>query len=203
MQLQLLKLESEAYVEGTALVSSDEDTGECPSGLSEDKATHGTEGSWESSYITDILVHSGYIEYDPETFVSKLHSLEFPIDPLMFEELEKGHYSGSSSRPERRLLFDRLNSGLKEIYHQLTNPHPWLLAIRPDPGYKLSRDGLLDGFCRSLVGRDRKAIRGTLDKVLMNETKWLNLGDDFDLVGRETERLLLDDIVAELVAELM
>ncbi|KAK4800930.1 hypothetical protein SAY86_021417 [Trapa natans] len=207
MQLHLLKLESEAFREGTAVISSDEDTGECTLGLSEDKAaTRATEGSWESSYVTDILFCSGYTDYDPETFVSKVHSLDSPIDPLMFDELEKeGYCRGTSLRTERRLLFDHLNFGLKEIYHQLTDPHPWVPSTGSSPalGNELSRNGLLDSLCRAVVGRERKAIKGTQDEVLMNETQWLNLGHDFDLVGRETERLLVDDIVAELVVELM
>ncbi|KAK4776193.1 hypothetical protein SAY87_024154 [Trapa incisa] len=206
MQLQLLKLESEAHTECTALIYSDEDTGEYTPGLSEDKATRGTEGSWESAYVTDILVHSGYIEYDPETFVSKLHSLESPIDPFMFEELEKeGFCSATSLRTERRLLFDRLNFGMKEIYHQLTDPHPWVRTTGSIPamGNKLGRDGLLDGLCRSVVCRDRKAIKGAQDRVLVNDTQWLNLRNDFDLVGKEIERLLVDDIVGELVVEFM
>ncbi|XP_031399070.1 uncharacterized protein LOC116209548 isoform X2 [Punica granatum] len=203
MQLQLLKLESEAYGEGNALISSDEDVGEGPFGTSEDRAAHKTKGSWESSYVTDILVRSGYVDYDPDTFVSKLHSLKSPVDPSMFEELEKSHSSESSSRPERRLLFDRLNSGLNEIYQQLTDPHPWAMAMRPALGFKLSRDGLLDGLCRSLVGRDKKANKGTLDRVLISESQWLNLGDDYDIIGKEIERLLVDDILAEVVVELI
>lgn len=199
----MLKLESDAYGEETALISSDEGNGEWRFGSSEDKATLKTEGSWESRYVTDILVHSGFIDYDPKTFVSKLHSLDSPIDPLMFEELEKGLYNEGSSRPERRLLFDRLNSGLNEIYQQLTDPHPWVMAMTPALGYKLSGDGLVDELCRSLVGRDCKAYKGTLDKVLMNEMRWLSLGDDFDVIGKEIERLLVDDIVVEVVVDLM
>lgn len=203
MQLQLLKLESGAYEQESALISSDEGAGEWPCGSSEDKTGHKIEGSWESSYVTDILVDSGFIDYDPRTFASKLHSLDSPVDPLMFEDLEKRIYDESSSRPERRLLFDRLNSGLNEIYQQLTDPHPWAMATRPALEYRLGKGGLLDGLCRSLVGRDKKANKGSLDKVLVNESQWLNLGNDFDIIGKEIESLLIDDIVVEIVIELM
>ena len=38
-----------------------------------------------------------------------------------------------------------------------------------------------------------------LGKVLVMESEWLDLRDDIDVVGREVERMLLDDLVSEII----
>ncbi|KAK4755190.1 hypothetical protein SAY87_008947 [Trapa incisa] len=207
LQLQLLKLESGAYGQEAALISGDEGTGERPGGSSEENTRHKkNEESWESSYVRDILVHSGFIDYDPTSFATKLHSLDSPVDPSTFEDLEKRVYHETcSSRPERRLLFDRLNSELNEIYQELTDTYPWAtLGMQATLGHRLGNDDkLLDRLCRSLVDGDKQADKGSLDEALTDESQWLNLRGDLDTIGKEIGRVLVDDIVVEVVVELM
>ncbi|KAI3412966.1 uncharacterized protein J3R85_016700 [Psidium guajava] len=199
MQLQLLKLESQACTEGSMLISSDEDAGEGSIHFSEDRGLYRTGESWESSYITNVLISSGYDNSDPEMFIAKWHSPECPVNPLVFEELEKRYCEESCSKPVRKLLFDRVNSALVEIYQQLMDPHPWVHPVASKFDFKWDKDSLRDGLIRILTGQGKKGSKGVLDKLLARESPWLNLGDDIDAIGREVERLLIDDLVAEVL----
>ncbi|KAF8006342.1 hypothetical protein BT93_K0589 [Corymbia citriodora subsp. variegata] len=199
MQLQLLKLESQACTEGSMLISSDEDAGEGLMHFPENRGLYRTGESWESSYIVDVLVGSGYDNSDPEMFIAKWHSPECPVNPLVFEELEKRYCDESSSRPARKLLFDRVNLALMEIYQQLMDPHPWVYPEAAKLDIKWYKDSLQDGLIRFLTGQGKKGSKGVLEKLLARESPWLNLGDDIDVIGREVERLLIDDLVAEVL----
>ena len=59
-------------------------------------------------------------------------------------------------------------------------------------------NGFRDGLLRMLVS-DGKVKDDALGKVLVMESEWLDLRDDIDVIGREVERLLLDDLVAEII----
>lgn len=195
MQLQLLKLESEAYAEGPMLISSDEDVEEGSVGFSEDKGM--VEESREFSYTVNVLLDSGINDADPVIFMSTWYCPECPINPLVFEELEK-KYSNNASWPrsERRLLFDRINLALLTNYQQFAD-------LRPSTriGRKWIKNGLKDGLQKLLASQDKKASNDTAaDKVLARESQWLDMGDDIDVIGREIEKLLTEELINELVA---
>ena len=200
MQLQLLKTESEEYVEGTVQTSSDEDGGEASTGISENNGLCRTEDSWESSYLTDVLSESGIGEAQPDTFLDIWHSLESPVSLSVFDELEK-RYSGGTTCPrsERRLLFDRVNSGIANIHEQFMNALPWVSPATPNLGSKLIKNGLQDYLYR-MLGSQGKAKDTALGKLLVSESQWLNLRDDIDVIGREVESWLLDDLLSEIAS---
>ncbi|GAV62670.1 DUF3741 domain-containing protein/DUF4378 domain-containing protein/VARLMGL domain-containing protein [Cephalotus follicularis] len=200
MQLQLLKLESEIYEEGFMQISSDEDAGEGSVGFPEYKGINRVEENWELSYIVDVLIDSGLNNADPDKFLVTRHSPECPVSPSVFEELEKKYSQLNSwSKSDRKLMFDRINMNLLMIYCQFTDPHPWVkLATRIGP--KLSRNGLEDTLHRLLLSQDKEAKKDLLEKDLERESQWLELRDDIDVIGRDIERFLIDDLVAELVA---
>lgn len=193
MQLQQLKLESESYAEGPMLISSDEDAGD--GSILNEKGVCKTEEGWEPSYIVDVLTGSGFNDADadanPDMFMGAWHSPECPVDPLVFEEVEKKYCDQTSCpRYERRLLFDRINSALLEIYQQFMHPHPWI------------RGRLQDRLCALLAGQEKKCNKDSLGKVLASESQWLALGDEVDVMSGEIERSLTDEVVAEVVAML-
>uniref|UniRef100_A0A2N9H8X1 DUF4378 domain-containing protein n=1 Tax=Fagus sylvatica TaxID=28930 RepID=A0A2N9H8X1_FAGSY len=199
MQLHLLKLESEAYAEGPMLISSDEEGGEGSIGFPNEKGLGKTEESWESSYVVDVLIDSGFSDADAnvDIVMATWHSPECPVDPVIFEKLEKKYSSQTSClRSERRLLFDRINSSLLEIYQQFMDPNAW---VRPATRVG-SKDGLQDRLFVLLGSQEKKSNKDTLGKVLARESQWLDLGDGIDVIGREIERLLIDELVAEVVA---
>ncbi|XP_019437096.1 PREDICTED: uncharacterized protein LOC109343315 isoform X1 [Lupinus angustifolius] len=191
MQLQLLKLESEEYVDGHMLVSSDEDCAV----TSEDNGSCRTEDSWETSYIIDALSVSGIDGAQPI-----LNSLECPVNLSVFDELEKKYSDWTTcSRSERRLLFDRINSGIVTIHKQSMNAQPWMSPSTKNISSELIENRLQDGLHRLL--RNQGNVKDdTMGKVLVMESQWLDLKDDFDVIGMEIEILLLDDLVAEIAS---
>ncbi|XP_028775081.1 uncharacterized protein LOC114731977 [Neltuma alba] len=200
MQLQMLKLEkleSEEYMEGPMLISSDEDGGEAYLGSSEGNGLNGD--SWESSYINDVLSESGIDGTYPLAYSEGWHSLECPVSPTVFGELEKRYSDCTAcSRPERRMLFDRVNSSIVKIYKQFESDRPWLNpTVTNTVGCKLMKKGLQDDLC-ALLRSQGKVENDALGKVLVRESEWLDVRDDVDTIGSEVERLILDDLVAEV-----
>ncbi|XP_021289669.1 uncharacterized protein LOC110420616 isoform X2 [Herrania umbratica] len=198
MQLQLLKLESEAYEEGTMLISSDDDVDEVSVGFAEDKGMPRAEENWESVYIVDVLVNSGINGANLDTFLATWHSPECPVNPSVFEELEKKYCNLNSwSRAERRLMFDRINSKLLETYQQYIDQHPWVKSARKIiPKWNIGE--LEDSLRKSLVGQNKKLHMDAEEMVLAGESQWLYLREDIDVICREMERLLVDELVAEV-----
>ncbi|GMH26422.1 hypothetical protein Nepgr_028265 [Nepenthes gracilis] len=127
MQLQLLKRESEPSYNGPAIISFHEDVEEAPNWFSMERRLLGAEESWGTSYSIDMLTYLGFDDTNPEMFMATWHSAEFPVAPWVFEKLEK-KYSGltTCSRSERRLLFDRINSGIIDIFDRSLDPQPWV-----------------------------------------------------------------------------
>lgn len=201
MQLQLLKLESDEYVEGPMLISSDEDGGEASIGISEENGLCKIEDSWESSYIIDVLSESGIDGSHPLTYLDAWHSPECPVNPSKFDELEKRYSDCTCSRSERRLLFDRVNLGIVKISQQFENDQPWVNPKIPNIGCELTKKGLQDGLCMLLKSQG-KIKDDALGKVLVRESQWLDVKEDVDAIGREVERLVLDDLVAEVAGSL-
>ena len=202
MQLQLLKLESEECVEGTMLISSDEDGGEISSRVSEDNGLCRTEDRWESTYIIDVLSVSGIDGAYPDISFEAWHSPECPMSLSVFDELEKRYSDWTScSRSERRLLFDRINSGLVKIHQQSMDAQPWVSpATTTNVGSKLLKNGLEDGLCE-LLGGQGNVKDDALGRILVRESQWLEMRDEIDVIGREVERLLLDDLVSEIASK--
>lgn len=197
MQLQLLKQESEAYEEGTMLLSSDDEGDEVSVGFAEDKGIPRAEENWESVYIVDVLVDSGLNGVDLDAFLAAWHTPECPVNPLVFEELEKKYCNLNSwSMAERRLMFDRINSKLLEIYQQYVDQHPWVKSGRKIiPQWNIGE--LEDSLRKSLVSQNKKLHIDAGEMVLAGECLWFDLREDIDVIGREIERLLVDEMVAE------
>lgn len=201
MQLQLLKLESESYEEGPMLISSDEDVGEGSTRFSDAIGLCRYQQSWECGYMVDVLGHSGLNDADPDVFLASWHAPECPVSPLVFEELEKNYYDQASPpKSERRLLFDRINSGILEMCQQFTDPHPWVRSEATVMVPRWSKNELQDGLRWLLASQEKNAKKSTTEKVLGKESQWLDLADDIDALGRWIEKLLLNDLVEELVA---
>ncbi|KAI4341817.1 hypothetical protein MLD38_026495 [Melastoma candidum] len=199
LQLELLKLESRAYKEGSMIDMGDDGTVEEPIYSLEGMELHESAENWEFYYITDLLIASGYVENEPaDVFITKWHLLECPADPSIFEELEKLYdYVGSSM--ERKLLFDLINSGVREIYQPLMDPHPW---VRPSPSTihpSWNKEPLPDILMRLVTCCNRKAGKEALDKALVNDANWLSVGDDIDLIGKDLTGLLESALVDELL----
>lgn len=200
VQLQLLKLESEAYEEGPMLISSDEDGVEEPIELADEKMIPKAEENWESLYFADFLTDSGLKDADADTFMARCHSPECPVSLSVFEGLEKKYCKLQSwSRSERRLLFDCINKKLLEIFEHLTDPHPWVRPARRVVPTKDNKNGLVETLQELLICQDKEAGTDAGEMTLSRDSQWLDMRVDIDIIGREIERLLTDELVAEAI----
>ncbi|XP_039031477.1 uncharacterized protein LOC120166236 [Hibiscus syriacus] len=202
MQLRQLQLESEVYEDGAMLLSSDDDGNEVSVGLAEENGRPKPEENWESVYIVDVLVDSGIRRAEPDTFLAAWHSTECPVNPLVFEELEKKYCNvNSRSRADRRLMFDRINSKILEIYQQYRD-QPQMISGRKLIIPECNIGELEDSLCKSLVSQSKKPHMDEGETVFAGEFQWLDLRTDVDEIGRGIERLLVDELVSEVVTGL-
>ncbi|TYI65761.1 hypothetical protein E1A91_D09G179400v1 [Gossypium mustelinum] len=200
MQLRQLKLESEAYEDGTLLLSSDDDSNEVSVGFAEENGRPKAEENWESVYIVDVLVGSGIDGAELDTFIAAWHSPECPVNPLVFQQLEKKYCSlNYRSRAERRLMFDRINSKILEMYQEYNDQPPWMISGKKIiPTWNIRE--LEDSLHKSLVSQNKIRQMDVGEMVLAGECLWLDLRWDIDTIGRGIERLLVDELVAEVLA---
>ncbi|VVB02484.1 unnamed protein product [Arabis nemorensis] len=192
MQLQLLKSESTTtYNEEAMLVSSDEDADQEESSIVTDETliTQEPRKDWKSLYLADVLANSRFSDLNPKSFMTTWHSSESPVDPSLFKDLEK-KYSGlkMSTRLERKFLFDRINSGILEFFEQFTD-------LKPTKVYPKWDINLVQETLRELVSiKYMKPSRDTKE-----ELQQPNLEDDIEVIGKEIEEMLTDELIVELV----
>ncbi|KAF8396725.1 hypothetical protein HHK36_018354 [Tetracentron sinense] len=201
IKLQLLKLESsEAYSEGLGMiVSSDEDTEEGSMGLL--PVENGAEENREFSYLFDVLVDSGFLGAELELVLATWYSPECPVGLLVFETLEKKYGEQTSwTRSERRLLFDRINSALIEILRPYMDPHPWVKPVWKKVGPRWCKESLEEELWNLLVSQEKEVSEDSSEKAMGREMRWMELGDDVDVIGREIERWLIGDVISEVVS---
>ncbi|XP_013592509.1 PREDICTED: uncharacterized protein LOC106300822 [Brassica oleracea var. oleracea] len=192
MQLQLLKLESATYNEGGMLVSSDEDKEqEEESSTITDEIVISQE-DWKSLYLADLLANSRLSDSDHNTVMETT-----PVDPSLFQDLEKKYSTlKTSTRLERKFLFDQISRKLMQILKQFSDPHPWVKPTRVCQKWDVNKieETLLD-----LVTRKEEKPRK--DDVEKRELEWLSLEDDTEIIGRDIEEMLTDELIAELVVD--
>ncbi|THG20436.1 hypothetical protein TEA_009295 [Camellia sinensis var. sinensis] len=187
MQLKLLKMESGAYTDEGMLMSSDKDDE-----IFEDD-------SFECSYLIDVLIDSGFEDADPDMIIATWHSPDCPLGPGVFDNLEKKYCNETWLRSERRLLFDLINTGLVEIFQWLINPHPWVKLLTRKVGPpEWQKHGLKYEVRDFLENEEKKAREEVTERLLDREMLWLDSGDGIDAIGKEIEKLLIDDLIAEV-----
>ncbi|XP_057513181.1 uncharacterized protein LOC130795208 [Actinidia eriantha] len=192
MQLKLLKMENEEYADEEMLMSSDKDVG--PESVTVD------DGNLESSYLVDVLINSGFHDADPDTIMATWHSPECPLGPCVFDNLEKKYSNKTTwSRPERRLLFDRINSGLVELFQWFTDPpHTRVKPPTRMVGLQRQNRGLKCELQKLLASEEEKASEDATERNLDREKQWLGFAEDIDAIGKEVEKLMIDDLIAEI-----
>uniref|UniRef100_A0A1J3I470 DUF4378 domain-containing protein n=1 Tax=Noccaea caerulescens TaxID=107243 RepID=A0A1J3I470_NOCCA len=197
MQLQLLKLESAAHNESGMLVSSDEETDQEELSTITDEAMITQdlgEKDWKSLYLVDLLANSRFSDTD-----DTIDMATTPVDPSLFDDLEKKYSTvKTSNRLDRRFLFDQISRELIQILKQFSNPHPWVNPTRVCPKWDTNK---IQETLRDLV--TRKEEKPSKDDVEEKELQWLSLEDDIEIIGRDIEEMLTDELIAELVVDAM
>ncbi|KAK4397938.1 hypothetical protein Sango_1269300 [Sesamum angolense] len=104
------------------------------------------------------------------------HSLECPISPSVFEALEKKYGKQTSwQKTERRLLFDRINSGLMVIFNPVVNFHPCAASIRRNLCSSFRRDDVEDELWKMLISQEKETSKNLSNKAL---EKWIQLEEE-------------------------
>ncbi|XP_017698157.2 uncharacterized protein LOC103706730 isoform X1 [Phoenix dactylifera] len=203
LQLQLLKLESaDTYAEEPeVLILSDEDTGACcHSPLLKGSVLQAfrDDDDRDFSYLLDVLSESGVHGINQDRIFDAFYSPNSPVGPGVFDKLEKKYcVLVLWSRSERKLLFDLINIILVDLVAPCMDLHPWLVSKRCQPMW--NHEGLAEGVWQMVV-RQRKELAGNLEEVVL-EQRWFSTEEYADMIGREIEKILNEDLLEELVAD--
>ncbi|KAK1265375.1 hypothetical protein QJS04_geneDACA017918 [Acorus gramineus] len=206
MQLQLLQSEyaEEAYTDksetnslcdGETIIQSNDGLE-----VGEEFIPDGADESRDLSYLLEVLVQSGFYG----KLIATWYAPEFPIDPYVFEDLE-AKYGELQTWPkaERKLWFDRINSGLLEILGPCGDLHPWVKPRDKRVGIIWGGEALVEELCEFLIRQEKEGSdEKSREKVLLREMGWLILDDAVDEIGGEIEGYLIDDLLREVVSEL-
>ncbi|ESQ52621.1 hypothetical protein EUTSA_v10016572mg [Eutrema salsugineum] len=202
-QLDTLKSESDSYSDGSGMeVSSDEEyVLESETKENKDSEPIGflnSQESRDSSYIDDILAE---VVLEDKNW-DKRESLDLLITPKIFEKLEKKYYTVTSwKRSERKVLFDRVNSGLAEIVESFTATPTWKKPVSRRLGVVLSTCRLKQELWKVLDRQEKRAKKESLDKVpVMDIDEWLEREADDESVVCELESMIVDDLLSEVVS---
>ncbi|KAL1209974.1 hypothetical protein V5N11_020538 [Cardamine amara subsp. amara] len=190
MQLQLLRIESATH---NKFVPSNEEADQEESSIvtNETLIIQEPGEDWKSLYLADVLAKSSFNGLNPKSFMTTWYSSESPVDPSLFEDLEKKYSClKTSTRLERKCLFDRINSEILDIFEQLTDLQPTKVC----PKWDIER--IQETLGELVTEKYMKPSRDTKEK----ELQWLNLKDDIDeVMGKEIEEMLIDEVIGELV----
>lgn len=208
MQLQLLKLESTGTcADGSeSTITSDDDLEEGSWSLAEEKGDFSAISREENrnyTYLLDVLTESGFHGAEYKGLNGRLHSSEFPLGQGAFEDLEK-KYDRQIAWPryERRLLFDQINSRLVEILGPYLDLHPWVKLNGTRAGVAWDNESLLEAIWQFLV-KCNKEGKGEMQEIFLGwEGRLLEIGDEVDGIGKEMEKVLINELMEEFVQEL-
>ncbi|XP_004307461.1 PREDICTED: uncharacterized protein LOC101295565 [Fragaria vesca subsp. vesca] len=201
---------SDTCSEGSGMiVSSDDDTNE--RSVSEYKENNSVgsfrvEESRDFSYLIDVLMEAGFytrgVEMDCDTWCFE----ECPMSLYVFESLEKKFGDQVSwNRSDRRLLFDRINDGLIEILLPSMGELIWKKPISRRIRTQCGQEMIEEELWMLLVIQEKEGMearKNLEEKLLRSGIGKLDLGDEIDFIGREVERLLIIELVEELVSNL-
>ncbi|XP_073150226.1 uncharacterized protein [Henckelia pumila] len=195
MQLQLLKMESGEYSEVSLIPLVEEVSELSPIVSGKNRVLEYEE--WEVSYALDVLNNYGIEESNPGTS-TKTHSPERPLDPGLFDDLEK-KYSDITvgSRAERRLLFDTISSAISQASQQQYDLFPWVTPKLGISQITQQKDGIRDNVVK-LINQDFLSWEAS-ERVLDREMQWSDSKGEVDLVGSEIEKLLIDDLISDVI----
>ncbi|XP_027104551.1 uncharacterized protein [Coffea arabica] len=199
LKLHLLNPKSEeTNSEGSGMaVSSDEDTEKESVDLSRDNGKlwgmSRPEESRDFSYLVDVLDEDNLFGMD----LAIWHGRESPVSPSVFEALEKKYGKQTSwAKSERRLLFDLINSRLRDILDSCMDFCMSRKPLRRRLSSNLSRDDIEEDLWM-LLSQDKEVRKDLGDKVLGGEMKWMELEGDISIICREIVEYLIDELAAE------
>lgn len=190
MQLQLLKMGYDAYDDRSTHFLIGKDTVQSSSRA---------EG-WEASYILDVLIHAGLEDFGFDLFRIMWHTPDCPLESWLFDKLEEKYCNEiSGSRPERRLLFDRINSALSEIFLKHVDMRPWVMPnLARSLHLTWQKERARDNVEKLMIGQESANGLQVSERMLDRDTQW-NPTEEIALTGNKIEELLIDDMIDEFL----
>ncbi|KAL3523764.1 hypothetical protein ACH5RR_016598 [Cinchona calisaya] len=157
------------------------------------------EESRDFSYLIDVLDEANLCGYIPDMGSETWQGKESPVSPSVFEALEKKYGKQTSwQKSERKLLFDRISSGLKEILDSCMNFRMLVKPLRRRFNATLRRNDIEEELWMLLISQEREVAKDLSEKVLGKEMKWLELEDDVSIICREIVDFLFDELATEV-----
>lgn len=155
----------------------------------------------EFSYLLDMLIQSGVHRICPGTHLKTYHSREFPVDPRLFDRLEKRYsHMLTWSKSDRKLLFDLVNSVIAMVLAPFLDTHPWV-KCGSHVGPMWGPEGLVERVWLDMSKERKKFTTGNEEEKMVDLSLFENLGDDINVIGKQIERMLTDEILEEIVLE--
>lgn len=151
------------------------------------------------SYLVDVLDEASLHGMNLGMCFETWHSLECPVNPSVFDLLEKKYGKQTSwLKSERKLLFDHINSGLSEILHSFLEIYIMEKSLKRRCCSTMRRIDIEEELWRMLVSHDNEMRMDLSGKAIGNETKWLQVEEEIGSICREIEKYLFDELAAEL-----
>lgn len=197
MQLRLLKMESGTYAESSStLLPIEEEETQLSPVLSE--INYGSEvDNWKYPYAVDVLIYSGFEDSNFDIFRTTWHCPDCPLDPKLFDFLEKKYNNNdettSPSRSERKLLFDQINATLLET----VDFRPWVMPELTGLNQKCVKEDVRDAIEKII--NEEFSNNEITDKELDREMMWSDSKEVIEMLGNEMEALLIDDMIIEVL----
>lgn len=205
-QLQFLETNSEGtYSEGSEMgVSSDGDSETESPYLLQDSENmlkdFKTADGRDFSYLIDVLDEANLHVMNLGMCFETWNSLECPVNPSVFDLLEKKYRKQASwLKSERKLLFDHINSGLSEILHSFLESYIMGKSLKRRCCSTMRRIDIEEELWGMLVSHENEMRKDMSGKAIGNETKWLHVEEEIGSICREIETHLLDELAAEFV----
>nr|XP_025887053.1 uncharacterized protein LOC101257172 isoform X2 [Solanum lycopersicum] len=206
-QLQFLETNSEeTYSEGSEMgVSTDGDSETGSPDLLQDSENilkdFKTADGRDFSYLVDVLDEASLHGINLGMCFETWHSLEYPVNPSVFDLLEKKYGKQTSwLKSERKLLFDHINSGLSEILHSFLEIYIMGKSFKRRCCSTMRRTDIEEELWRMLVSHENEIRKDLSGKAIGNETKWLQVEEEIGSICREIEKYLLEELAAELAS---
>ncbi|TKW28452.1 hypothetical protein SEVIR_3G324000v4 [Setaria viridis] len=154
------------------------------------------------SYLLDILICSGIVVADWQLICKSWYLPGYPVGPHVFDRLERKYNKIVTwAKPERRLLFDLVNSILSEVLAPCIDVHPWVQSSRhcvPLWG----PEGPIEKVWQTVVRQREDCVTGHPDEMVL-DTNWLELGNDINMLGKQIARMLLADLLEEDIVDFL
>ncbi|GFP90144.1 protein trm32 [Phtheirospermum japonicum] len=166
----------------------------------------GTKNEAEFNYVKDVLELSGFTR---DELLGKWHSVEHPVDPSVFDEVEGGGClvaQPGNNDEDHLLLFDLINEVLLDIHERSFYYWPVPLTVRSrihqmPRGYRVLEEVWAEiSWLLSWTPENDQSIDDAVSRDLEKHDRWMSLQMDAEFVGLEVEDLIFYDLLDEIVS---